>query len=199
MDPLAPDANSNATITPAINPAAPSALVPPTEVTREHFLDWLRDAHAMEEQAETMMTTLAGRLEHYPQLKQRITLHIEETREQQRLLQTVLARYDTDTSTFKDMTGKVMATMHGMASMFASDEVLKGGWISYAFEHFEIATYTTLIAGAQALGDTESVAVFETILEQERAMGNWLAEHMSETTLTYLTLAAHADTATAKR
>jgi ferritin-like metal-binding protein YciE len=193
MSSFAPNANATGTTT------AAAGLATPSTVTREHFLDWLRDAHAMEEQAETMMTAMASRLEHYPALKQRINLHIEETREQQRLLQTVLTRYDTDTSAFKDMTGKIMATVHGAASMFASDEVLKGGWMSYAFEHFEIATYTTLIAGAQALGDMESVRVFETILAQERAMGDWLAEHMPETTQTYLALAEQADTSTAKR
>jgi ferritin-like metal-binding protein YciE len=182
-----------------ITPTAATAVASPSGVTREHFLDWLRDAHAMEEQAETMMTAMASRLEHYPALKQRINLHIEETREQQRLLQTVLTRYDSDTSTFKDVTGKIMATVHGAASMFASDEVLKGGWMSYAFEHFEIATYTTLIAGAEALGDTESVRVFQTILAQEVAMGDWLAEHMPETTQTYLALAEQTDTGTAKR
>jgi ferritin-like metal-binding protein YciE len=196
MSSIAPNANAN--IAP-LTPEVASAVATPSTITREHFLDWLRDAHAMEEQAETMMTAMSSRLEHYPALKQRIDLHIEETREQQRMLQTVLARYDTDTSTFKDLTGKVMATVHGAASMFASDEVLKGGWMSYAFEHFEIATYTTLIAGAQALGDMESVRVFETILAQEQAMGDWLAEHLPETTKTYLAIAEQADSGTAKR
>lgn len=32
----------------------------------EHLLDWLRDAHAMEEQAETMLTSLARGIETYP-------------------------------------------------------------------------------------------------------------------------------------
>jgi len=193
-------ATSPATATAATTPtaAAPAIRVSP-EVAREHFLDWLRDAHAMEEQAETMMSAMSARLEHYPELKQRIDAHIVETQEQARMLETCLARYETDTSTLKDMTGKVMASVHGMASMFASDEVLKGGIMSYAFEHAEIATYTTLIAGARALGDTESVRVFETILGQERAMADWLAEHMAETTLTYLSLAETAGTGTAKR
>lgn len=177
---------------------AAAAAVNTTEVTRDHFLDWLRDAHAMEMQAETMMSTLASRLEHYPELKQRIEVHIEETREQARLLETCLQRYASDTSTMKDMTGKAMATVHGMASMFASDEVLKGGLMSYAFEHFEIAAYTALMAGARALGDTESLAVFETILAQEQAMADWLAEHLPETTLTYLSIAEQAGSATAK-
>ena len=33
---------------------------------REHLLDWLRDAHAMEQQAEQMLKAQAARIEHYP-------------------------------------------------------------------------------------------------------------------------------------
>ena len=35
---------------------------------RENLLDWLRDAHAMEQQAETMLNAQVERLEHYPEL-----------------------------------------------------------------------------------------------------------------------------------
>jgi len=34
----------------------------------EHYHDWLRDAHAMEKQAESMLSKMSGRLEHYPAL-----------------------------------------------------------------------------------------------------------------------------------
>ncbi|THD37103.1 DUF892 family protein, partial [Pantoea sp. R102] len=36
-----------------------------------HYHDWLRDAHAMEKQAETMLEQMAKRLENYPQLRAR--------------------------------------------------------------------------------------------------------------------------------
>ena len=49
-----------------------------TEI-KENLLDWLRDAHAMEQQAEQMLKAQAGRIEHYPKLKARIEEHIQET------------------------------------------------------------------------------------------------------------------------
>ncbi|OBR48526.1 DUF892 family protein [Paraburkholderia tropica] len=52
----------------------------------EHLVDWLRDAYAMENQAEVMLKAQSGRLEHYPELRARIDQHIEETRSQQDLL-----------------------------------------------------------------------------------------------------------------
>jgi hypothetical protein len=33
----------------------------------EWVVQWLRDAHAMEEQAETMLSALLGRLDNYPE------------------------------------------------------------------------------------------------------------------------------------
>lgn len=43
--------------------------------TRHWLIQWLRDAHAMEEQAETMLNGL--RLENYPNLAERIRGHLE--------------------------------------------------------------------------------------------------------------------------
>ncbi|PPS64762.1 hypothetical protein CRX72_04145 [Pantoea sp. BRM17] len=70
---------------------------------QEQLIDWVRDAHAMEKQAESMLEKMAARLEHYPDLKARIEQHIDETREQQQLVQSVIDRYDTSRSVIKDM------------------------------------------------------------------------------------------------
>ncbi len=145
---------------------------------KEHLLDWLRDAHAMEEQAETMLTAMEGRLEHYPELRTRITQHIQETRHQAERLRHCIRDMDGDTSLLKDMTGKFMATMQGFSGAMASDEVVKGAMFSYAFEHMEIAAYRNLIAAARIVGDTRTASVCEGILGEEIAMAKWLEEHM---------------------
>lgn len=56
----------------------------------EHLVAWLRDAHAMEEQAITMLTSQSGRLENYPELKSRIDRHLQETRDQAAMLERCL-------------------------------------------------------------------------------------------------------------
>lgn len=47
---------------------------------RDWLITWLRDAHAMEEQAETMLAAQAERIDNYPELEQRIRQHLQETR-----------------------------------------------------------------------------------------------------------------------
>ncbi|PKG51054.1 DUF892 family protein, partial [Halomonas sp. MES3-P3E] len=69
----------------------------------KHLVDWLRDAHAMEKQAEKMLQSQAHRLEHYPQLQQRIEEHIEETVNQSKKLEHCLTLLGANTSSFKDM------------------------------------------------------------------------------------------------
>lgn len=92
----------------------------------EHLLDWLRDAHAMEQQAEKMLTAQAERLEHYPELRERIEQHITETEGQQRLLVECIERLGGTTSTLKDLAGKLMAFGQAVGGMTMSDEVVKG-------------------------------------------------------------------------
>ncbi|QCR38378.1 ferritin-like domain-containing protein [Nissabacter sp. SGAir0207] len=165
-----------------------------TTTTQENYLDWLRDAHAMEEQAETMLKGMADRLEHYPDLKMRIEQHISETKEQQRLVKSVIDRYDTSNSTFKDIAGKVTAMGQAMGGMFASDEVVKGSISGYVFENLEIASYTSLIAAAKVLGDQEGERIFTQILEQEKEMAKWVLEHLPDTTQKFLARAEAPDT-----
>ncbi|MFJ3366565.1 ferritin-like domain-containing protein [Pseudomonas sp. NPDC086251] len=153
---------------------------------QENLLDWLRDAHAMEQQAEKMLRAQSERLEHYPKLKARIDRHIEETLSQQALVDGCLKRLGGSSSTLKDMTGKLMAFGQAVGGSLMSDEVIKGAMAGYVFENVEIASYTVLIAAAEAAGDRETKAACETILPQEIAMAEWLLQHLPELTQAFI-------------
>lgn len=163
------------------------------DVRVERLIEWLRDAHAMEAQAETMLNKQASRIENYPDLKARIEQHIVETQNQAKLIEGCLRRYDKSYSGFKDMGGKMMAMGQAMGGMMVNDEIVKGTQMGYVFENLEIASYTILIAAAQAVGDTETQEVCERILEEEVAMAEWLRQHLPQLTQAYLTRAATPD------
>lgn len=156
----------------------------------DNLNDWLRDAHAMEEQADKMLNAQADRLEHYPELRARIVQHIEETRWQRSVLDEILARRDISNSVVKDMGAKLMAFGQAVGGMTVSDEVVKGAMAGYVFENLEIATYTSLIAAAKAAGDSATAASCEQILVQEKAMAAWLLEHLPQVTQAFLTRSA---------
>lgn len=148
--------------------------------------DWLRNAHAMEEQALTMLKGQEGRLENYPDLRQRISQHIRETERHAELVRGCLERRNTDTSSLKDAGAKLVALGQSLSGIFVSDEVMKGSLAGYTFEHMEVASYKMLAEAARYVGDAETEKVCETILAEEQAMADWLAEHAEEVTRTFL-------------
>jgi len=148
-----------------------------TTEAREHLLAWLKDAHAMEQQAETMLASQISRLKHYPDLKRKLEEHLEETRRQAQLIDDCIKRNGGDTSAVKDVMGKMTAFGQGLSGLFVDDEVIKGSLASYTFEHMEIASYKILIAAAEACGDTTTAAICSRILKEEEAMAKWIADH----------------------
>ncbi|WP_234983740.1 ferritin-like domain-containing protein [Pseudacidovorax sp. RU35E] len=164
----------------------------------DHLLDWLRDAHAMEEQAETMLQTASDRLQNYPELKAKMQAHLQETREQARMLRECIQRRGGDTSSMKDMAAKMGAMVQGLGARMADDEVMKVAMSCYAFEHFEVATYRILVAAADMAQDTQTRQVCEDILRQEEATAAWLGERLGVLTQEFLVLSQGAG-ADAKR
>lgn len=152
----------------------------------KHLEDWLRDAHAMEKQAEKMLTSQASRLEHYPQLKQRIEEHVTETQNQSEKLEHCLTLLGTDASTMKDMGAQLSAFGQAVGGMMAEDEVVKGGIASFAFENFEIANYKAIIVAAEMASQPEVAQICKEILQEEIAMADWLSQHLDDTTKAFL-------------
>ena len=152
----------------------------------ETLLAWLRDAHAMEQQAIEMLEKMAGRLEHYPQLRARIEEHLRQTHSQADRVKRCIERHNGSTSGVKDLAGKMVGTGQALSGLFVTDEVVKGSIANEAFEHYEIACYKVLIATAEEAGDPETRRVCEEILREEEAMAAWLADHLPEITRQYL-------------
>lgn len=97
----------------------------------EHYHDWLRDAHAMEKQAESMLESMASRIENYPDIKARIEQHISETKHQITMLEEVLDRNGISRSVLKDSMSKMAAMGQSIGGMFPSDEIVKGSISGY--------------------------------------------------------------------
>jgi ferritin-like metal-binding protein YciE len=152
----------------------------------DRLMTWLRDAHAAEKQAESMLGGMARRLEHYPALRARIEKHIEETKRQATDLEGCIESRGGSTSTIKDTGASLMGMGQAMSGMFTSDEVLKGTIASYAFEAMEIASYEILISTARSLGDTKTAGVCERILKEEESMADWLRQNMPQLTTAFL-------------
>lgn len=161
----------------------------------DQFMDWLRDAHAAEEQAVTMLNKTAGRLLNYPDLRARIEQHAEQSRRQADLVRSCIERRGNSTSVLKEAGAKMVGLAQAAAGLFVSDEVMKAVIASAAFEEMEISSYKTLIAAAELLGDNETKQVCEEILHEEIEMRDWLEVHIPAITGKFLTREYQGETA----
>lgn len=146
----------------------------------------LRNAYALEGQALSTMTTVHDRLENYPQLKSALAQHIEETKGQQKTVEGCLHALGEEPSTLKEMGTKLTANLQGMAHMMAGDEILKNLYALYAFEHFEQASYRSLIQMAQDASESGIAEHCRQILRQEEAAGEKIGGMIEDVTRTYV-------------
>jgi ferritin-like metal-binding protein YciE len=154
--------------------------------TEGRFLQWLRDAHAMEEQAEQMLSGTASRIKNYPELKAQLERHLDETRRHADMVRRCIERHGTGTSAVKDTAAKLVAVGQVLTGLVVGDEIVKASLVTYTFEHMEIGSYRILIATAEVLGDTETKQICEQILKEEENMARWLEENLPTVTKQYL-------------
>lgn len=153
---------------------------------KENLAAWLRDAHAMEGQAESFLQTQIDRLKNYPEAIPRLQSHLQETKQHRAKVEACLKELGEDTSAIKDTAMKVAANLQGMMHGMASDEVLKNALASASFEQFEAASYKMLVAAAETANEPEIARTCQTILDQEVAMANWAWENLQPLTRKYM-------------
>ena len=141
-----------------------------TNAAQDVFLDGLRNAHAMEKQALSIMQPQLERLEHYPQVSALLDRHIRETEVQIQRIDQIFEGLNESASGVKDTMLSLSGSMAAMTHSMATDEILKNSLANYAFEHFEIAAYTSLITMAEQGGGQSAIPLLQQNLDEERAM-----------------------------
>ena len=152
---------------------------------RDTYITGLVNAHALENQAVSILSRQVERLESYPEMSDQIRLHIDESKAQAQRLEEILQSLGTSHSTLKDMVTSFTGNMAALAHAPMQDEVMKNTFANFAFEHFEIAAYKSLIALAEATGDTQSIPVLEQSMAEEVKTAKLIEASIEKTTLQY--------------
>jgi ferritin-like metal-binding protein YciE len=163
--------------------------------TREIFVTGLRNAHAMENQALSIMKPQLSRIENYPEVAAKLQQHITETEGQIVRLEEILSGLSEDHSTLKDMALSFTGAMAAMGHTIAGDEILKNSFANFAFENFEIAAYKSLIVVAEGGGYNAGANGLKANLAEEKAMAEWLDANIATVTTKFLTLREAGQTA----
>jgi ferritin-like metal-binding protein YciE len=155
---------------------------------RELFITGLKNAHALEQQALSIMEPQVRRIEHYPEVADRLQEHIRETHGQLDRINQLLDMFDEKASTLKDMATAMSGGMAAIGHSIFGDEIIKNSFANYAFEHFEIASYKSLIILAEDGGFGNAASPLQQTLREEQAMAEWIDQHLPQVTRRYADL-----------
>ncbi len=164
-------------------------------VVHELYHTGLRNLHALEQTAIELTERQVERLEHYPEMRAKLQQHHQESLEQARRLKAIMQRHGTGASSLKSGFTAVMGNVAAALHAPAPDEILKNTFANYAFEHQEIAAYTSLIAMAEAVDDHASIPTLNQSLTEEQAMAAWIETQIVPTTRRFMQLSQAGETA----
>jgi ferritin-like metal-binding protein YciE len=140
----------------------------------EQLVKYLSDAHAIEGQAIGLLSKgpdIAGDA----QLATLFEQHLEETREHQRLVETLLDSHGASPNAIKDAAMRLGALNWGGFFGAQPDTPAKLAGFAHAFEFLEVGAYEQLLRVARRANDADTVRAAEAIIVQERAAGAKIA------------------------
>lgn len=155
---------------------------------RSVFVTGLQNAHAVERQALALIDRQLDRLVRYPEIADRLRSHRLETEDQIRRLDDILDSLGERASGLKDVALSLMGNLAAMGNVMAADEVLKNQFVNAAFENFEVASYTALVALGEAGSFPTATALLQESLREEMAMAAWVQDSLPELTLKFVGL-----------
>jgi ferritin-like metal-binding protein YciE len=140
----------------------------------EQLTFYLADVHSIEVQALAQMKA-APKLAGVGPLAAAFREHLDETAAHERLVREQLERRGADTSTLKDVAGRVGGWAMVAFARLNPDTPGKLTAHAFAYEHMEVAAYALLDRTAQRAQDDAVVALAHTVRGQEEAMAERLA------------------------
>lgn len=153
---------------------------------RETVVTWLRDAHAMEAAAVSNLERNLDRFEGYPSVQVKFREDLEQSKQHLAEIERCLDALGADRSMLKDLAMKFSGVMQPYLGAMAKDEVVKHLLAAHAYENFEVASYRSLSAAAEALGDMQIKSMAERSLMQKKAMADWIDQQLPMVTQDYL-------------
>lgn len=167
---------------------------PREQIAREMLVNEARNLHAIQKNAKAMMLRVIDRLDNYPEAKARLQAHLGDKDNEMSRLEQILVSLGEDSSGFKDGAMSAMGGATAMLTAGLDDDILKTSMLTYGLASYEIVAYEGMIVLAQTAALADAARLLEASLGEEKAMAEWLHEHMTPTLHRYLDLRAEIGT-----
>ena len=150
---------------------------------RKYLAAWLRNAHAMEGQALTLLETQVGRLEDkYPEIVKRLRSRLVEILDQRLQLDRCRRKVGEGTPAVDNVAIKIETNLPNFPGWLSSDELKKHCLAYNAVEQTKAETYHFLSAAAQAAGEPEIARICDGFVFQGSAMVDWMWDQLDSAT-----------------
>jgi ferritin-like metal-binding protein YciE len=141
---------------------------------RGKVIDYLQDAHAMEEAVLRMLDAMLEETAD-EETRWRIKRHRFDTERHARMVGERLHELGASPSATAEVPAVIASWLKGVADRLRPDKPAKNARDAYVTEHAEIAAYTLLENLALRSGDLETARVARYIREDEAEMARWIA------------------------
>jgi ferritin-like metal-binding protein YciE len=140
------------------------------------LVNHIDEAHALE---QTVLRMLDGLIQSAddPAMIDRLEHHKLETQQHESLMRGRLEAHGASPSMVRQAAGMLEAVVKMPLDMVRGERTGRGARDAYVTEHLEIASYELLRRVAERAGDEETARACRDILEQERAMAQFLEEN----------------------
>ena len=142
---------------------------------QQKLVDYIEDAHAMEQNVSTMLTSMISTTDD-PQIDEMLKHHKEETERQEQRLRERLDALGAGTSTRKQAQTIAAALIKGATDVVRGDQAGKNARDAYTTEHMEIAAYQLLERLAEKASDQQTSEVARQNRAEEEAMSKKIDE-----------------------
>jgi ferritin-like metal-binding protein YciE len=142
--------------------------------TQEKMLDYVENAHAMEQSIQLQLTAMISSTED-PEIVKELQHHKEETQQHEQRLRERLDALGRGTSARKAAQTIAGSLAKGIADQVRGDQAGKNARDAFATEYMEIASYELLERLANRAGDTETAEVARQNRAEDEAMAQRIA------------------------
>jgi len=152
----------------------------------ERLIEWLRDAHAAEQQAQTLYEKTAGHMLDYPEFRTGLERHAKRSGDRAASLEVHLEQLGKGPSLLKNLTGQFTAISQTLSGYIVGDEPVKAALAVSAFAQTMVSSSRILIVGGKAAGAMELVRLCEHHLSEDLAFRDWMDEQVEVVCRNYL-------------